>query len=194
MSDARGEQARVCCQFIHQMWFTLVDLSAYVCVSAFLRPSGTSNYLMPPREFDAKNVCSKVRQCRWVCVLYLTWFSLERAEPDDYTKTTSLSLVRVHWKVCHTFSTVSNIRKCLLTVGALSSSHFNICLLTQTTKKVTRVALDHIITQKLFFSIVRNLKMVSQMHLNHLAVLWPSKSSIIQAIRNRFSQITLLLY
>ncbi len=141
-----------------------------------------------------KNVCSKVRQCKWVCVLYLTWFSLERAEPDDYAKTTSLSLVSVLWKVCHTFSMVSDIRKCLLTVGALSTSHFNICLLTQTTKKVTRVTLDHIITQKLFFSIVRNLKMVSQMHLNHLAVLWPSKSAIIQAIRNRFSQITLLLY
>lgn len=165
---------------------------AHMCVSVFLRPSGTPNYLMPPREFDAK-MCAVKWDSAGECVLYFTWFSSERAAPDDKAKTTSLSLVRVRWKVCHTSSMVSDIRKCLLTVGALSSSHStSVCWHKQQRK--SRVTLDHIITQKLFFSIVRNLKMVSQMHLNHLAVLWPSKSSISQAVRNRFSQITLLLY
>lgn len=121
-SDARGEQTRVCCQFIHQMWFTPVDLSAYVCVSVFLRPWGTPNYLMPPREFDAK-MCAVKWDSAGECVLYFTWFSSERAAPDDKANTTSLSLVRVRWKVCHTSSMVSDIRKCLITVGALSSSH-----------------------------------------------------------------------
>lgn len=41
-----------------------------------------------------KNVCSKVRQCRWVCVLYFTCFSSERAAADDNAKTTSLFPVR----------------------------------------------------------------------------------------------------
>lgn len=31
-----------------------------VCVSAFLRPSGTPNYLLPPREFDAKMCAVKL--------------------------------------------------------------------------------------------------------------------------------------
>lgn len=37
-----------------------------------------------------KNVCSKVRQCRWVCVLFFTCFSSERAAADDNVGTTSL--------------------------------------------------------------------------------------------------------
>lgn len=115
-----------------------------------------------------KNVCSKVRQCRWVCVLYFTCFISERAAPDDNAKSTSLfPCACVRWKVCHASNIVSDIWRCLLTVGALSSSHFNICLLTQTTKKVTHVTSDHIVTQKLFFLYSTNLKMSSQVHLNH---------------------------
>lgn len=166
----QGEQTRVCCQFIHQMWFTPVDFSAYVCVCVRL----PFYALQAPKLLTAsswiwcKNVCSKVRQCRWVCVLYFTCFISERAAPDDNAKSTSLfPCACVRWKVCHASNIVSDIWRCLLTVGALSSSHFNICLLTQTTKKVTHVTSDHIVTQKLFFLYSTNLKMSSQVHLNH---------------------------
>lgn len=140
-----------------------------VCVSAFLRPSGTPNYLPPPREFDAK-MCAVKWDSVGECVSSTSHALAQRGQLRMITSE------QLHfflcWKVCHTSNIVSDIRKCLLTVGALSSSHFNICLLTQTTKKVTRVILDHIITQKLFFSIAStNLKMASQMHLNCLAIL-----------------------
>lgn len=165
----QGEQTSVCCQFIHQMWFTPVDFSAYVCVCVCVclsTPFRHPNYLPPFREFDAKMCAVKwdsVGECVSSTSLALSRRGQRRMITPNRLHFFPCACVR--WKVCHASNIVSDIWKCLLTVGALSSSHFNICLLTQTTKKVTRVTSDHIITKKLFFLYSTNLKTSSRVHL-----------------------------